>query len=366
MLSLPFDIYPLLRPLLFRLDPERAHRFAINCLKKGLVIVPKILDYPSLYTKLGPLEFTHPIGLAAGFDKDAEVISETLKLGFSFTELGGVTPLPQPGNPTPRLFRIESAKAIINRFGFNSVGSDVFLRRLVAYRDTQTRSARKIMGVNLGKNKQTADAADDYVEGILTFAPHVHFLTINISSPNTPGLRDMQERAALSRLLERVFEARVKTGKSPLLFLKIAPDITDEQAKDIAEVALETKIDALVIGNTTVSRPPSLPPQLAREAGGLSGKPLFELSTKLLGKIYCLTEGKIPLIGCGGVFTGADAYAKIRAGASLIQIYTALVYEGPYVIAKITSELDALLKRDGFAKVGDAVGADFKRSTKSN
>ena len=361
MIKSPFDIYPLLRPFLFLMDAEKAHGWAIACLKKGLFPASKITNDAVLNTTLGGIDFAHPLGLAAGFDKHAEVIDPCFDLGFSFVELGGVTPAPQPGNPQPRLFRIPEAKAVINRFGFNSVGGDVFLRRLTAWRDTQTRSTRRIVGINLAKNKATADAADDYVKGIAMFAPHADFLTVNVSSPNTPGLRDMQERGALSELLQKAVQARAASNKKPLLFLKIAPDVTETQTRDIAEVALASNIDGIIIGNTTISRPDVAGSPTANETGGLSGKPLFKMSTALLGQMYQLTEGKIPLIGCGGVFTGSDAYAKIRAGASLIQIYTSLVYEGPMVISRILTELAALLKRDGFTSVKDAVGADFRK-----
>jgi len=360
MFPLPFDIYPFIRPILFSIDPEKAHSLAIAALKKGLLPKIKSKPNPLLHTQMCGLEFDHPIGLAAGFDKQAEVISQTLDLGFSYTEIGGVTPLPQSGNPKPRLFRIPESKAIINRFGLNSVGADVVHRRLVAFRDTQTRVARRIVGVNLAKNKDTKDAAADYVKGVEVFAPYADFLTLNVSSPNTPGLRDMQAHEALSELLRRVCEARAQTKYHPLIFLKIAPDISLDEARDIAGVALTFNIDALIVSNTTTSRPAYLPPKMAQQTGGLSGQPLFEMSTGLLGTLYQITRDKIPLIGCGGVFTGAQAYAKIRAGASLIQIYTALVYEGPRVVARITSELATLLKRDGFASLKEAVGMDFK------
>jgi dihydroorotate dehydrogenase len=358
--SMALDLYPFIRPLLFCFDPEKAHKLAIACLKRGLLPSAKIDPDPVLRTSVGAIDFSHPIGLAAGFDKQADAIKQSFDLGFSFIELGGVTPRPQPGNPGPRLFRIASAKAVINRFGFNSIGSDAFQRRLVAYLDTQKPSKSRVLGINLCKNKETEDAADDYVNGVLKFAGLADFLSVNVSSPNTPGLRDMQERGALTNLLNRVLAARASTGHKPRLYLKIAPDITEAQARDIAEVALATGIDGIIVGNTTISRPASIPAEIAKEAGGLSGKPLFKLSTKVLAQMYQLTQGKIPLIGCGGVFTGADAYAKIRAGASLVQIYTVMVFEGPMVLGRITTELAALLKRDGFTSVNEAVGADFR------
>jgi len=354
-------IYRLLRPLLFQLDPEKAHGLAIAALKWGLVPGVRIPDNPILRTKVCGINFAHPVGLAAGFDKHAEIIDPAFSLGFSFIELGGVTPLPQSGNAQPRMFRIASAKAVINRFGFNSIGADAFLRRMIDYHNRRTKFAPHIIGINLAKNKETEDAADDYVKGITHFASHAEFLTVNVSSPNTPGLRDMQAREPLANLLNRAMEARAHSSAHPLIFLKIAPDINEEQAKDIAEVALASGIDGMIVGNTTLLRPASIPEDVAKEAGGLSGKPLFTLSTSVLARMYQLTQGKIPLIGCGGVSSGADAYAKIRAGASLVQLYTALVYEGPGVVKSIVKELAFLLKRDGFANVADAVGADFKK-----
>jgi dihydroorotate dehydrogenase len=360
MVSLPFDPYPYLRPLLFRLDAEKAHGLAIEALKRGLVPKVTVSTDAVLRSRLCGIDLDHPIGLAAGFDKQAEIIGHCFHMGFSFAELGGVTPLPQPGNPQPRLFRIEESGAVINRFGFNSVGADIFLRRLVAFHDTQTRTKRHIIGINLAKNKETVDAADDYVKGVQHFARHADFLTVNVSSPNTPGLRDMQERGALTDLLHKTMQARSATGKNPKLFLKIAPDITDAQAADIADVAMASGIDGMTIGNTTTSRPATITSSVGRETGGLSGKPLFELSTKVLGDMYRLTGGKIPLIGCGGISSAANAYAKIRAGASAVQLYTALVYEGPQLLARLTTELAALLKGGGFATVSEAVGADHR------
>lgn len=353
----PLDIYKYVRPLLFRIDAERAHHLAIAALKYGLVGSASVLDEPVLKTNLLGMTFAHPIGLAAGFDKHAEVIDQVFGLGFSFAELGGVTPLPQEGNPKPRLFRLPESEGIINRFGFNSVGADLFSQRLQTYRHKNT---KQILGVNLGKNKQTENSADDYVEGIQAFAAHADFLTVNVSSPNTPGLRDMQGREALRDILQRVMAARAACGHHPKIFLKIAPDLGDGQAEDIAEVAAASQIDAIIISNTSVSRPASIPAGLAQEAGGLSGKPIFDLSTKALATIYRLTKGQIPLIGCGGISTGADAYAKIRAGASLLQIYSVMIYRGPYAALKIADELAACLKREGFTGVADAVGVDVK------
>ena len=354
-----FDPYPLLRPLLFRFDAELAHHLAIIALKYGLMPKAKAVNEPVLHTRVCGLDFKNPIGLAAGFDKQAEAIQGVLDLGFGSVELGTVVPQPQKGNPTPRLFRIPESQAVLNRFGFNSHGQERVVRRVHAYCDTH-KVPHAPIGINVGKNKDSADLAEDFVRGVRAFAPYADYLAVNISSPNTPGLRDLQRREPLAELLKQVFAARAESQKKPPLFVKIAPDQTDEQLQDIVDVCLEVGIDGIIVGNTTMSRPDSIPPEMAKEAGGLSGKPLFELSTKILGATYQLTKGKMPLIGCGGVFTGADAYAKIRAGASLVQIYTALVYEGPYVAVRIAAELAALLKRDGFASVSDAVGTAHK------
>jgi len=362
MLSLPFDIYPFLRPFLFRMDAEKAHRLAIFALRKHLFPVAKVPADAVLHTNVAGLAFAHPIGLAAGFDKQAEVIQETLDLGFSFTEIGGIVPMPQAGNPKPRLFRIPESRAIINRMNFNSDGFDVCLRRIQAWHDSTTRGHKRgVVGVNVAQGEHFKGAAEAYILGLQKFAPSMSFVTLNVSCPNAPDARNLEGKEQLRELLQRVKQAHDALTTKPLLFVKISPDQSSQQAKDIAEVVLASGIDGMIIGNTTATRPAEVTSPVARERGGLSGKPLFDMSTELLGAMYQLTKGKIPLIGCGGVFTGADAYAKIRAGASLIQIYTSLVYEGPHVIARIASELAALLKRDGFASVSDAVGADFKK-----
>jgi dihydroorotate dehydrogenase len=357
MMASGFNPYNLLRPFLFMMDAERTHHLSIALLKKGLGPRFKNDADPALGVRLYGLDFPNPIGLAAGFDKNGELMGELFGFGFGAVEIGSITPQPQPGNPRPRLFRAIRAEAIINRFGFNSEGFDLCLRRIGAYRDTMTRKPRQgIIGINIGKNKTSADAAADYVLGVARFAPHADYLAINISSPNTPGLRDLQGRGALGNLLRQVVEARNKAAKKPPLFVKIAPDLDEAAMQDIAEVVLASGIDGLIVGNTTVSRPGNLPPELAKEAGGLSGRPLFDLSTRVLAAMYKLTGGKIPLIGCGGVSSGADAYAKIRAGATLVQLYSALVYQGPFLVPRVNRELAAFLKRDGFKSVAEAVG----------
>ncbi|PGH52985.1 dihydroorotate dehydrogenase (quinone) [Azospirillum palustre] len=355
------DLYPLAGPLLFRFDPETAHGLTIKALKSGLVPPARGRDEPALHTRVWGLDFANPVGLAAGFDKNAEVVDAMLNLGFGFVEPGSVTPRPQPGNPRPRLFRLVEQRAVINRMGFNNEGLEVFAQRLERRRDSAKR-APGIVGANLGKNKDTVDAADDYVIGVRRLAPLADYLVVNVSSPNTPGLRALQGRNPLRALLERVLEARASCGltRNPPLLLKIAPDLTVEDKSDIAAVALESGIDGLIVSNTTIARPDSIPAAMRSEAGGLSGRPLFEASTSVLREIYALTGGKLPIVGVGGVATGEDAYAKIRAGASLVQLYSAMVYAGPAVVHRIRRELAELLRRDGFQSVAEAVGADHR------
>ncbi len=352
--SARLDPYRLVRPLLFMLAPEQAHTIAITLLRNGLGPKQKDEDHPILHTSVCELAFSNPIGLSAGFDKNAEVINQVLDFGFGFTEVGSITPLPQPGNPKPRMFRAVEAEAVINRLGFNSDGLEACLPRIRAWHGT--RSKQGLAGINIGKNKHSDDAAADYVTGIRQVAPYADYLTVNISSPNTPGLRALQNRGQLEQLLGDVMEARAAGEKQPPLFVKIAPDLTDEQAQDIAAVALAAGVQGLIVGNTTVTRPGNLPADIVHQGGGLSGKPLFDLSTTMLAKLYKLTEGKMPLIGCGGISSGADAYAKIRAGASLVQLYTALIYQGPGLVSHIKRDLIALLQRDGFKSVSEAVG----------
>jgi dihydroorotate dehydrogenase len=353
-----FNHYYLIRPLLFRMDAEKAHHFVASLLKQG--VGPRFAnDFgAALRTKICGLDFPNPIGLAAGFDKQAEMMFEMFHFGFGAVEVGSITPQPQFGNPLPRMFRVPQADAIINRFGFNSDGFDICLRRVVAHYDETLRNRRGVTGVNIGKNRDSADAAADYVAGITAFAPFADYLVVNISSPNTTGLRDLQGSEQLAALLKQVMDARNVTRAKPPIFVKIAPDLSDAQQQDMVGVIVASGVQGIIIGNTTVSRPNSIPPDLAKEAGGLSGKPLFDMSTAVLRNMFKLTGGKLPLIGCGGVSSGADAYLKIRAGASLVQVYTALIYEGPLLIRRINNELAALLARDGFENVGQAVGVD--------
>ena len=355
------DLFPIVGPLLRSVDPEKAHGLTIKALASGLVPAVREADDPILQTRVLGLDFANPVGLAAGFDKNAEVVDPMLRLGFGFVEAGSVTPRPQPGNPKPRLFRVPEQGAVINRMGFNNEGLEPFAERLER-RLSGGRKAPGIVGANLGKNKDTVEAADDYAIGVRRVAALADYLVVNVSSPNTPGLRALQGRDPLRALLGSVLDARAscKLARNPPVLLKIAPDLTDEDKADIAAVALESGIDGLIVSNTTIARPAEIPEPLRSEAGGLSGKPLFVPSTKVLGEMYGLTGGKLPLVGVGGIASGADAYAKIRAGASLVQFYSAMVYGGPALVQAIKRDLAALLRRDGFARLGDAVGADHR------
>ncbi len=347
------DVARLAAAALRLLPPEHAHAATIRLLRSGLASRRRGRDDAILATRVFGLDFPSPIGLAAGFDKSAEVTAALLGLGFGFVEVGTVTPLAQPGNPRPRLFRLAEDRALINRLGFNNEGLEAVERRLAA-----REPGRGIVGANLGKNKTSADAAADYRRLSVALAPYADYLAVNVSSPNTPGLRALQGREPLDALLRAIAEGLEEAGrKRPPLLLKIAPDLSPEDCRDIAEVALARGLDGLIIGNTTILRPPGLKGRYRNEAGGLSGAPLMAVSTALLAEMHRLTAGRIPLVGAGGVASGADAYAKIRAGASLIELYTALVYEGPGLIARIKAELATLLRRDGFKSVAEAVGA---------
>ncbi|CAI5723329.1 unnamed protein product [Hyaloperonospora brassicae] len=359
---------PLL-PVLRRFDPEVSHQMAVQCARVGLTPRDREADPELLHVKVLGLEFTNPLGIAAGFDKDGEAVQGMLDMGFGCVEVGSVTPEPQPGNARPRVFRLCEDRGVINRYGFNSKGLEYVGARLADY--TSSRAKRRaqssskhrtgVVGVNLGKNKTTEDAAADYVRGVRALGRYADYLVVNVSSPNTPGLRALQGRTELRSLLVRVLGARNEVAASerreiPLL-VKIAPDLTDEDKQDIAQVALDLQLDGLVVSNTTLSRPDTLQGAAKGEAGGLSGLPVRDLSTKVLGDMYKLTEGRVPLIGVGGVSTGQDAYDKIRAGASLVQMYSCLIYDGPLAVPRAKKELAALLRRDGYESVVDAVGA---------
>jgi dihydroorotate dehydrogenase len=357
-------LYKLVRPALGFVDPEQAHRLAIVTLKRGLLRPTAAADDPILAMRVWDLDFPNPIGLGAGFDKHAEVIDAMFGFGFGFVEAGTVTPKPQPGNTGQRLFRLDEDEAVINRFGFNSEGLDAFVERLKARHAAGAHPLRGIVGVNIGKNRTTEDAAADYETCIAAVARLCDYVVVNVSSPNTPGLRGLQARAPIEALVGRVLIARDRASEGlrrpPPLLLKVGPDLDEDQIRDIAEVVVDTGVDGLIVGNTTVTRPPSLRSRWRDAEGGLSGRPLMGLATECLRSMYRHTGGKVPIIGCGGVAGGEDAYAKIRAGAALVQLYSALVFNGPGFAVTIKRELAALLRRDGFASVADAVGADHR------
>ncbi len=351
------DGFRVLRPLLRCLDPETAHDLTLWALRAGLGPRLRGADDPILSIDLWGRRFANPVGLSAGFDKDARAVAPLFALGLGFLEVGSITPRPQPGNPRPRVFRLPEDQAVINRYGFNSRGSEAAARALELCRRQPLPGP---LGINLGKNKDSAEAADDYVTGTRRLAPYADYLVINVSSPNTRGLSALQGPGELRDLLRAVRSTLASSPKPPPLVLKIAPDLTPEDLSDIAAVALELEIDGVIATNTTIARPESLEGRHRNETGGLSGQPLFEASTRVLSEVYRLTGGRIPLIGVGGIGSAAEAYRKIRAGASLVQLYTALVYQGPALITQIKRGLADHLHRDGFASLAEAVGADHR------
>lgn len=340
------------------IDPETAHHVALAGLRAGLGPHARADRFPRLKTTLAGLELPNPIGMAAGFDKNCEAPDALIAAGFGFVECGTVTPLPQAGNPRPRIFRLAEDRSIVNRLGFNNKGLDLFADRLAA------RAGKKgVVGANVGANKESADRAADYVLGMGRVWKHARYVTANISSPNTPGLRGLQEKGALEDLLGRLREARAPLeaahGGRPL-FLKVAPDLDETAVRDIAELALAYGLDALVVSNTTLQRPPQLTSDNRDEAGGLSGQALFQISTHVLRLFAQALGGRLPLIGVGGVESGLTALSKIKAGASAVQLYTALVYQGPGLVARILDELDGLLAGEGFDSVSQAVGSEMR------
>ncbi len=337
--------------VLRRIDPERAHRLTIAALKAGLGPRASRTDDPSLAVEVAGLSLPNCVGLAAGFDKNAEVPDAMLAAGFGFVECGTVTPLAQPGNPRPRIFRLSEDRAVINRLGFNNEGLEPFARRLNA------RPAGGIVGANIGANKDAADRVADYVTGLKRLWGLADYFTVNISSPNTPGLRALQTKTALEELLGRLSEVRASLpGRDPV-FLKVAPDLEDAEVEAIVGTAAAFGLDGIIVSNTTISRPASLRSDWRTEAGGLSGAPLMKLSTEVLRIFSQANDKGLVLIGVGGIASGADAYAKIRAGADAVQLYSAMVYEGPGLVGRIKRELAGRLRADGFSSAAQAKGA---------
>ena len=331
-----------------QLDPERAHDLSLQALRSGLLPLPGPVTSSRLRTDLAGLALPNPVGLAAGYDKNAEALAPLMRAGFGFVEVGAATPLPQPGNPKPRLFRLSSDRAAINRFGFNNDGAEAMARRLA-------RRPRGVpVGLNLGANKESADRVADFAKVLKTTGAEIDFATVNVSSPNTEKLRELQGPAALRAVLKGVIDARADLPRPIAIFVKIAPDLKEEELEEIAAVTLASQVDGIIATNTTLSRK-DLTSAKAREAGGLSGAPLFERSTRVLARLSHLTHGTMPRIGVGGVGSAEDAYAKIRAGATAVQLYTAMVYEGLSLVPKIVRGLDRLLERDGYETVAQAV-----------
>jgi dihydroorotate dehydrogenase len=342
--------YPLFRSLLFAFDAETAHGLSISLLRR-IPFGQKKFHCSELATQLAGLTFPSPVGLAPGYDKNAEIFSKAGRLGFGFAEVGTITPRPQAGNPRPRLFRLVEDAAVINRMGFNNAGMEVAAGRIAAVPRGQRTGP---LGINIGANKDSEDRIADYVDAMARLAPLADYVTVNISSPNTPGLRALQDKVALDDLLLRV---RAAGEGGPPLFLKVAPDLEPADIDDIASVAMDRKIDALIVSNTTISRP-ALKSHHAGEAGGLSGAPLKALAQQRLADFRKATGAKLPLIGVGGIANAEDAYARIRAGASLVQLYSALVFEGPFLAQRINTGLVDLLRRDGLSHISEAVGID--------
>ena len=341
--------------LLRRIDPERAHGLALAALRTGLVPLPGPVTSPRLATTLAGLPLLNPIGLAAGFDKNAVAVGPLGRAGFGFIEVGAATPRPQEGNPRPRLWRLPADRAVINRFGFNNQGVEAIAARLAAH----PRGAVPV-GLNLGANKDSADRAADFAQVLAACGANLDFATVNVSSPNTERLRDLQGPAALAALLAGVMATREALPRPIPVFLKIAPDLDDAQVEEVAQVALDSGIAGIIATNTTLSRDGLTDPE-ARQQGGLSGAPLFARSTRVLARLSHLTDGRLPLIGTGGISSAEDSYTKIRAGAHAVQLYTALAYQGLSLAARIAKGLDRLLARDGHASVASAIGTDRAR-----
>ena len=348
-------VFDLARPMLLAFEAERAHEMTLRALERGLHPSHRADAAAELAVRVMGLDFPNPVGVAAGFDKDARVFAAVHKIGFGFSEVGTVTPLPQQGNPKPRIFRLIQDRAVINRLGFNNQGHDY------AYEKLSGRSSSGVVGVNIGANKDAADMVEDYVIGIRRFYELADYLMVNISSPNTPGLRDLQAPKVLDDLLLRVLGERDEMaakfkGRRVPVAVKIAPDVAEEDLPAICERFVARGVDAIAVSNTTLARPATLGAVHRDEAGGLSGQPLFRRSTAMLARVYKLTGGDVPLIGIGGIASGENALEKIEAGASLIQLYTGLVFEGPSLIARITSELASATKAAGAAQVGELTG----------
>lgn len=351
------NLFRMIRPLAHVLPPETAHNLGIFALRHGLLPSSPRVDVPALQVEALGLRFAHPVGLAAGFDKNALAVSGLLRQGFAFVECGTVTPLPQSGNPKPRVFRLHEDQAVINRLGFNNRGMGAFLKHYC-----NRKHALGVAGVNIGKNKWTEDSLADYVTGLRAVYPHADYVTVNISSPNTQGLRDLQQKDSLEALLGALVRERedcaARHGRHVPMLLKVAPDLSASAREDVARVVIDHHVEGVIVSNTTLSRPDHLRSAHALQAGGLSGKPLMSLSTQALAHFYQLAGHQCVLVGVGGIASAEDAYQKIRAGATLVQLYTALVYQGFGLVHRICEGMQQLLERDGIRHLSEAVGVD--------
>ncbi len=367
------NIYKIFRPLIFKTDSEKAHEMAIFYLKNFANLATLFAynkNYSTLNQQVCGLNFQNPVGLSAGFDKNGEIIKAISRFGFGFTEVGTVTPKPQIGNEKPRIFRLTQDKALINRLGFNNKGSEEFSKNISRFKAQKSAQNNKqndynlIIGVNIGKNKESINGVDDYLFLLEKFYQEASYITLNISSPNTKNLRDLQKYNNLDDFLSQIMQKRQelqqKKQKYTPIWLKIAPDINNKEQEEIAQLVIKNKIDAVIISNTTISRPKYLQSNNQERQGGLSGKPVFFKSNEVLCNFYRLTQGKIPLIGVGGIFSAEDAYCKIKNGASLVQIYSALIYQGFSTIEEINSGLNKLLKQDGFDNISQAIGVEVR------
>lgn len=357
------NLYRILRPIIFQIDPERAHNLAISFLKfmpNCATLFAADHDYENLHVRLWDLDFSSPVGMAAGFDKNAEVFATLAKFGFGFLESGTVTPRPQKGNEQPRIFRLAEDGAIVNRLGFNNFGAEVFAKNL----EKNLTNFKGIFGVNIGKNKDTENAIEDYLMLLERFYQDVSYIAINISSPNTKNLRDLQKedqlRLFLGEIMKKKNELKNLYKKNTTILLKIAPDLSLKEQEKISEIVIGNQVDGLIISNTTIARPKFLRSEFASEVGGLSGKPLFDLSNEVLKNFYKFTAGKIPLIGVGGVSSASELYEKIKCGASLVQIYSAFISQGFGLVERIKKDLSEMVKKDGFKNISDAIGLLLK------
>lgn len=353
-------LFKIIKPLLFSLPAETAHNITLNCLKSGLYLCQKSKYSKALSQTVAGINFSNPVGLAAGFDKNAECMEAMFNMGMGFVEIGTATPRAQAGNPKPRVFRNQAHHAVINRMGFPNRGAQVFKRNLTTF--LNKKQSNQIIGVNIGKNKDTEDPYKDYVELIKAFGSMSDYITVNISSPNTPGLRNLQKVDILSALIDRCYEAREHycSAKKPPFFFKLAPDLIEDEALAVAQCLKEKNVNGVILTNTTLDRPNMLPASFKKQQGGLSGQPLTEKATNVIKTFYNILGKEVPIIGAGGIMSAQEAYDKIKAGATLIQIYTGLIYKGPVLIKEINEELPKLLEADGFSHISEAIGVNTK------